>query len=104
MDKVVHEFSATDIKIVEDSVVNFQEWLEAGPVNIMMGKVNDCLTRLLNDNIPKLISNNIASMPTDKKKQAELIFKQSWYKNRATRQAELDAAREAEKQSESTPQ
>jgi hypothetical protein len=93
-EEVIFEFSETDKKIVENDVLSFEDWLKAGPLNIMREKVLACEKRLHEAHLPKL-AEKFSSIPTNKTALSELILSQPDYKSRATLVSE-EAARKSE--------
>lgn len=59
---------------------------------ILMHKYERCFARLKQEWEPKLAVRGITSIPTDRDEFAQLVFAQSDYKDRSTREAELAAA------------
>ena len=97
--------TATEEQALADSLLDIQEWVD-GAID---GKVNNCKTRMIQKWYPILLADpDIKSMPSTESGLISKIVNYSEYKNRATLEAEAEAARKAEeaaaaKAAEETP-
>ena len=90
--KEVFELNETKKKVIQNDIPSeiFQEDMERRAKYIIEHKYERSLDRLKKQWEP-ILSQRVASIPTDSDALAELIFSQPEYKNRSQREAEAKA-------------
>ena len=85
--EVVKTFTTTEVAIVCSQIPCFNSWHNAGIINIMQSKVDNCMKRLRAEWVDGglLAANGVTSIPIDGTQLAELIFAQPNYKNMQTK-------------------
>lgn len=68
----------------------FDEDMARRIIYIVMQKYEQCFDRLKNEWDAKLVTNGVKMIPTDSDEYATLVFSQPNYKDRKTRDAELE--------------
>ena len=91
MNSFTIQISDLDKKILEDQLLDIQEWLQ-GAID---GKTNSVKKRLVKSEIERLINDpTVTNVPGSHDDIINAYFAQEGYKNRAERKADLDAQSE----------
>ena len=91
MNSFTIQISDLDKKILEDQLMDIQEWLQ-GAID---GKINSVKKRLVKSEIERLVNDpTITSVPASPEDIVTAYFDQEGYKNRAEREADLLSALE----------
>ena len=84
--KQVMELSETDKKCLENDLLDIEDWI----VKAIIGKINNCKKRFLNEWYPKLMADpNVDSIPANEKDLVEMVTSRPDYKNRKKRDKEI---------------
>lgn len=86
-DKEILTLSETQIKVLKNDILNFEEDMERRVTYIITHKYEACLKRLRAEWEPKLKDNGLKYIPTDNDELSELIFSQPNYQDREARDA-----------------
>lgn len=88
--KTVHELNETQKNVIKNDISSeiFQEDMERRVKYIIEHKYEQCFKRLKAEWEPKL-KGRVEAIPLDADKFAELVFSQPDYKNRSTREREV---------------
>jgi len=88
--KDLFKLTETQKKVIKNEVHGdiFDEDMKRRLQWVLMHKYEQCFKKLKVEWDPKLVANGVKSVPTDKDAYAKLVFKQSNYKDRASRDAE----------------
>lgn len=90
-EKLLFELTETQKKVLKNDIKAdlLEEDIKRRLFYIINHKYDQCFKRLKAEWEPKLAKAGVASIPVDKDKFAELVFKQPEYKDRSAREAEV---------------
>ena len=89
-DKVLFVLSETQKKVIMNEIDEdvFEDDMCRRLIYILQHKYEQCFERLKKEWDHKLSANGVRMIPTDKEEFASLVFSQSNYRNRKSREAE----------------